>query len=239
MLPFYFGRSDHRLFGTYDAPAEHSSPRGVLICNAAGSEYYNAHRACRTLARKLAGSGVHAMRFDYFGTGDSAGEEGDVRPDDWLGDVGTAVAELLDLAGLRKIDLVGLRVGAALAAAVAGGIPEIERICLWDPILDPSDIVGDTGLLGFSSEFLSGLGNTLRMEEMRLPAGSILVCTGNDPARHEPLARRLKENSPELGFTFHREHGAWESGGVEFGSLPAPVQSLQTISEWSLDRGGA
>lgn len=238
MLPFYFGAGDHRLFGVYDVPARSSSRQGVVICNAVGSEYFNAHRTCRVLARQLAGSGVHVLRFDYLGTGDSTGEVDHLRVADWLKDIETAITELLDLAELRKVDLIGLRAGAALAATAAKKSPKVGRVCLWDPIPSSSDSAGGTDLTEFPSALRSDLSEAMKLEDPTLPPGSIMVCTGSGPRAYELLANRLTAACSGLDITFHVEHGAWESGGDEFGSLPAPVLSLQTILEWSAGRSG-
>jgi alpha-beta hydrolase superfamily lysophospholipase len=233
MIPFFFGASKRRLYGVYDAPAGGISPRGVVICYPLGAEYYYAHRACRSLARQLAGTGVHALRFDYPGTGDSAAETDEVRVDDWVEDVGWAVSELKEMADLETVTLVGLRVGAALAAMVAGGNQDVEQIALWDPISNPVEYVSQLSLTAFSNEFLASLSGLLAMEEGRLPSKTLLVCTGSEPEVHRPLADRLANACPGFRFAHHDEPGAWERGEDEFGSLPAPVRSLQTITEWS------
>jgi pimeloyl-ACP methyl ester carboxylesterase len=108
---------------------------GVVLCYPMGQEYMRAHRAYRQLANLLSRRGHHVFRFDYFGTGDSAGtsDEGSVRL--WLGDVAAAIDEFRDNAALASVSLVGLRLGAALAALVAAERPGIEKVVLWDPVV--------------------------------------------------------------------------------------------------------
>jgi len=135
--PILFGRSGKQLFGAYHPPqARRATEAGVLLCYPLVQEYNRSHWAFRKLARLLARQGCHVLRFDYLGTGDSAGESGDGGVGQWCEDIRTAAAELRDLGGLRRISIAGLRFGASLAAlAVAGGL-EVRELLLWEPALD-------------------------------------------------------------------------------------------------------
>jgi pimeloyl-ACP methyl ester carboxylesterase len=136
MKPFFFGEQDKNLFGVYHAPAE-SRPvgKGVVLCYPFGFEYMTSHRAFRQLARQLSRSGFHVLRFDYFGTGDSAGDGEMASVGQWLEDIATAVAELRDMASIRRVSLVGFKLGAALAAVASTRLPELDALCLWDPVV--------------------------------------------------------------------------------------------------------
>ncbi|MDE2122022.1 MAG: alpha/beta hydrolase, partial [Betaproteobacteria bacterium] len=63
---------------------------GVLICNPFGQEAIRAHRFLRVLSERLSASGFDVLRFDYFGTGDSAGTEAEADLDTWVRDIGMA-----------------------------------------------------------------------------------------------------------------------------------------------------
>src|SRR6185503_18450344 len=122
MQPFYFGTSEQQLFGVYHAAESGSSKRaGVVLCQPVGHEYLRAHRAFRNLAMALAGQGFHVLRFDYFATGDSAGDGEQLSVRQCLSDLATAIDELKDIAGVTKVSLVGLRLGATFAALAASG----------------------------------------------------------------------------------------------------------------------
>src|ERR1700692_718420 len=47
--------------------------RGVVLCNSFGHEYVWTHKGMRRLADELSARGIWVLRFDYRGTGDSAG----------------------------------------------------------------------------------------------------------------------------------------------------------------------
>ncbi|MEP7209271.1 MAG: hypothetical protein ABI740_00410 [Alphaproteobacteria bacterium] len=96
----------------------------------------------RQLAILLAEAGIHSLRFDYYATGDSAGEdaEGDIAG--WRQDILTATEELTSLAGVTRITAVGLRLGATLAAQASVDLGKtIESLVLWDPITEGSGYI--------------------------------------------------------------------------------------------------
>lgn len=82
----------------------------------------------------LAARGFHVFRFDYFGTGDSAGESHEGRLDIWRENLVSAAHELRDIASISTISAVGFRLGAALAASVEG--VRFKDLVLWEPIVD-------------------------------------------------------------------------------------------------------
>jgi pimeloyl-ACP methyl ester carboxylesterase len=137
MQPFYFGSSKTQLFGIYHTPeAEAARSTAIVLCCPLGHEYLRAHRAFRNLAVALAGRGYHVLRFDYFGVGDSSGEAAEVSLHQCLEDLGAAIEELKDTAGVTRVSLIGLRMGATLAAMAAARRRDIDRLVLWDPALD-------------------------------------------------------------------------------------------------------
>jgi alpha-beta hydrolase superfamily lysophospholipase len=137
MRPFYFGRSEAPLFGMHHAPASGAPRRGAaVLCHPFGAEYMRAHRSIRELASRLAQAGFHVLRFDYFGTGDSAGEGEDADLDRWLDDIGTAIDEVRDLSESSAVSLIGLRLGATLSALLGSRRGDVKRAVLWAPIVD-------------------------------------------------------------------------------------------------------
>jgi alpha-beta hydrolase superfamily lysophospholipase len=137
-LPFFFG-ADSGLFGMYHAPA--STPRrAVLMCPPLGQELIRTHRLYRQLAQALAAQGIAVLRFDYHGTGDSAGDSAEV---DWqrcIGDAVTAAGELRSRAGVDRIVAFGARLGGSVALGAADRARFAEVIA-WDPVIDGDDYV--------------------------------------------------------------------------------------------------
>lgn len=138
MTPFYFGSSERQLFGIYDAPPC-LSHRGVILCYPWGEEYTNAHRCFGSLARRLARGGNHVLRFDYYGSGDSAGKGTETTLESWFENLEWALGELNDMAELRSIALIGLRLGGVITAKAALKYDIVKKLVLWDPVFDGQD----------------------------------------------------------------------------------------------------
>ena len=136
MNPLYFGSSQKALFGIYHQPQGPGRNRGVVLCNPLGEEAIRSHRAYRQLATMMARERFHVLRFDYYGTGDSAGDSGDGATGQWLEDIATATDELKDISGAAKVSWVGLRYGATLAIKAAQRRSDLDRLVLWDPVID-------------------------------------------------------------------------------------------------------
>ncbi len=144
MEAFFFGNSKEPLYGVYHSP-QVAAPldEGIVICVPFGQEYMRSHRAVRQLAMLLAKQGFHVLRFDYRGTGDSSGEIENVSPTLWLADIATAVEELKEMTGVDKISLVGLRLGALMAANATNSVVHthslnsqtINHLVMWDPLI--------------------------------------------------------------------------------------------------------
>lgn len=132
LVPLYFGPRDG-LFGVLN-PADGATGRGVLICAPLGYENVIYHRQLAILARRIAAKGTPTLRFDWPGCGDSAGD--DLDPElipRSLASVQTAVETLRDRAGVEHVDIIGLRIGATLAASVVGRTAHAGALALWDP----------------------------------------------------------------------------------------------------------
>jgi alpha-beta hydrolase superfamily lysophospholipase len=135
MTAFFFGHSGRQLYGYHHAPR--GTARGaVLICPSWGPDYQYAHRALRVLAKRLAETGFHAMRFDYSGTGDSWGHSTEADTQRWVEDVHLAIQEFRIMSGQAQVDIVGLRLGAFVAVNATVGRADVRRLVLWDPVVD-------------------------------------------------------------------------------------------------------
>jgi hypothetical protein len=129
----WLGTPDRSLFAWLEVPDDGLVAGAVVICPTMGLEAAYSVRAVRDLSQRLARAGLAALRFDYAATGDSAGAWRD--PElvaEWLGDIRIAIDAVRDL-GVARVSIVGLRIGATLAAAeLARGGP-VDDAVLWDP----------------------------------------------------------------------------------------------------------
>jgi pimeloyl-ACP methyl ester carboxylesterase len=137
------------LFGWMHSPREPGSiAAGLVICNPFGNEAVCAHRSIRHLAERARQSGIAALRFDYDGTGDSAGH--DHEPDRlaaWRASIHAAVDELKRVTGLKRVSLLGIRLGASLAAAAAAERDDIEALVTIAPVVSGKAYVREMRLL--------------------------------------------------------------------------------------------
>ena len=131
--PVYFGAPERPMFGFYHPPAgSRVRGMGVLLCNPLGDDLIRAHRPYRHLAEELASAGFPVLRFDFDGTGDSAGDERDPnRVATWRADVGRAAAELRTRSGVERLALIGLRLGGTFAALGATDLGGVDTLVLW------------------------------------------------------------------------------------------------------------
>ena len=131
----WFGPSERPLYGWVSLPAGGLARGGVVLCPPMGEEGRAAHRTFRRLAEDLAAQGIAALRFDYEGTGDSAGMQDDPdRVAAWLASVEAARQYLLDL-GVSDVSAVGMRLGGTLAGCQAAASTPFHSLVLWDPCL--------------------------------------------------------------------------------------------------------
>ncbi|MCU1282082.1 MAG: alpha/beta hydrolase, partial [bacterium] len=131
----YFGPDDRPLFGWLHRTAA-SSSIGLVICNPFGFESVCAHRSLRHLAAAAAAAGIPAIRFDYDGTGDSAGDDRDpARVAAWLASIGHAAAELRRQTGVERVVLAGVRLGALLATLAAVERDDVAGLIAIAPVV--------------------------------------------------------------------------------------------------------
>lgn len=120
--------------GMYHGVAGHA-PVGLLLCPPLGQMLVRTHRIYRQLAVALAARGVCALRFDYRGTGDSAGDSLALDWQHCLEDIRSAAAELRVRSGCATVVGFGAQLGGSLALAAAPTVG-FSQLILWDPVLD-------------------------------------------------------------------------------------------------------
>ncbi|MFT6988277.1 MAG: pimeloyl-ACP methyl ester carboxylesterase [Paraglaciecola sp.] len=135
MNPLFFGSSAHPLYGIFHPPSgTEIKQEAVLLCPPFGQEYMRSHRAFRQLALILSKKGYAVMRFDYRGTGDSSGDIETTNIQEWLEDIKVAAHEIKETAHVKTVHLIGLRLGAILAAAASTEELNIDKLILWDTL---------------------------------------------------------------------------------------------------------
>jgi hypothetical protein len=232
MMPLYFGPSGRALYGVYEPAAGPMSRTGALVCPPMGAEYYHSHAVCRSLCGRLAKSGVHTLRFDYLGTGDSALEPEEVGVEDWLEDIDLAARELRDMASLSAVRLIGIRAGASLSLFALHAGHVFDGVALWDPSslenvsLDPPSSDSASRPRALSHPPLPGL-------QAHLPAGSLLISTDGTFGPSAAFTEMANAGGDGLAVVRHDERRPWDEEAIAPGRVPMPIRSLQTLVEWA------
>jgi hypothetical protein len=202
--PFFFG--ERSLFGMLHAAAAPS--RGaLLLCAPLLQEGIRSHRALWALAEQAARSGIDAMCFDWYGSGDSAGDGPQATLQSLLDDLREASSELLARAGAGSMRWLGLRSAALpLQAYLATQRLPVDLV-LWDPQLDGGRVV-----------------EAWRSQHVRQIGGS---------GRY-PFARREAEPDELLGFEAGAPllHSLDE---LDAARLPLPPGSRVRLAVWETD----
>jgi alpha-beta hydrolase superfamily lysophospholipase len=155
--PCYFRSGDNQLFGWLHAPAAARTDLGVVICNPFGYESICAHRSVREFAQSIAARGMPVLRFDYAGTGDSSDvDEHDDQLEHWVPDVVAAIRELRRAAKVERVCLLGIRLGALLAALAAADGDLVDSLVLIGPVVSGKRYVRELRMTQLAGIALSG-----------------------------------------------------------------------------------
>ncbi len=134
--PHFFGPSERPIFGWLHRAAAPHGDLGLVICNPFGHEAQNIHRSLRHFAESSAAIGISALRFDFDGTGDSGGDDTDSeRLAVWINSIHRAVELLREATGVTRVALLGVRLGALLAALAASKRDDVCGLALIAPVV--------------------------------------------------------------------------------------------------------
>lgn len=131
--PAYFGPHGS-LFGITAEPAYPPST-GVLLCPPLGQELIRSHRLYRQLAHMFVRRGLAVLRFDYHGSGDSAGDGHETTLSRCVEDTLAAADELRRRSRCRRLFAFGARLGGSIALQAHERHP-FDALMLCDPVLD-------------------------------------------------------------------------------------------------------
>jgi pimeloyl-ACP methyl ester carboxylesterase len=243
----WFGGPERPLFGRLAAPTSGMAAGGVLISPPIGREARLARRALRGLAISLATSGYVCLRFDHYGTGDSAGSLDDEDFDlAWKRGIEQGV-ELLRSWGVQSVSAVGMRLGATILGVAASEHDlQLSSAVLWDPCesgrtyaremraLEALRRSQNRGPLEIS-EFVFSDDTAVRLASLSLSnaathtiAKRILVVAREDRAVPQRLRQRFDADGVEWAATSEQS----ELLEVELPLAVQPESTLSLIETW-------
>lgn len=194
-----------RVFAALHRPTQQPF-RAIVMCHPLGEEKLWSHRVFVSFARELAAAGVAVLRFDFRGEGDSDRDFQQTDFESRISDCNVAVDAVRRMnPSVTEVTLLGLRAGAAVAAAVAGRRSDLSRLVLWDPVIDGAAYMQAVLRLNLMYQMARHRKVVENREELveRLARGETVNIEGYEVA--EPLFRQLSDF--KLDDALQRFHG--------------------------------
>jgi len=140
--PVVFKSQGQQIVGMLHLPERRAKkmPAVVLFHGFTGTKV-EPHRIFVKMARALAGAGIVALRFDFRGSGDSAGDFSRMTVSGELKDAAEALRFMRRQPGVdaKRVGVLGLSMGGAVAAMTIGRDRSIPVAALWSPVADFDD----------------------------------------------------------------------------------------------------
>ena len=250
-VPIVFMAAGAWCFGWFHPARLPARKVGVVLCSPIGYEAICAHQTYTQLAEALAEAGFAVVRFDYHGTGDSAG--GDADPDRvraWMDSITSAINELKRLGDVLHVAFFGVRLGATLAAHTASQLGGIESLVMWAPCITgrsfarelraasgnrPKSVrpvaLGDIEALGYlyTAQTLQDL-QALDCQCLDRPLARRVLILGRDDMPDEgPLPSRFRDIGMDTSYAVMHGYSGMMTEPHEAVSAPA---TLNLITDW-------
>lgn len=201
--------------------------RRILILPPFAEEMNKSRHVLAAIAKRLAEAGHAVLMPDLYGTGDSEGDFGDAAIDLWRHDIDVAIERL---PGTADVDLIGLRLGALLAADAASR-HKLRSLTLVHPVLDGRQQLTQMLRLRLAAGLMGdGAKETAAELRQRLGAGEPLEIAGYSlsPILAAGLESLTLADSPPVGV----DSLNWIECVIEDGRALMPA-SLRVLDAWS------
>ena len=220
--PVVFECKGQQLVGMFHVPeGKGRFPTALLLHGFTGTKV-EAHKLFVKLARALVDHGIATLRFDFRGSGDSAGEFQDLTIRSEVADALEAIKFLArhEQVNARRLGLVGLSLGAAVASyVVAREKTRVKSLALWAPVADGAGILDDlstpdavaslaqTGITDFGGhlvgvQFIRQFADMKPLREIVKSKCPVLLIHGQQdqtvPAEHAELYERAVRSAKRL-----------------------------------------
>ncbi len=136
-----FSSDGEAVLGVLHVPDRAPAP-GLIMCHGFTGHKGEAHRLFVEAARDFCSHGMVVLRFDFRGSGDSAGEFRDMTVSREIADAAAAFEFLASRseADAERVGVLGLSLGGCVAACLAGRESRVKALVLWAPLAQPRRI---------------------------------------------------------------------------------------------------
>jgi dipeptidyl aminopeptidase/acylaminoacyl peptidase len=142
-IPAYFQNEGQMIAGTLHIPDRGRRPvPGVVLCHGFTGNKCEAHFLFTKMSRALERKGIASLRFDFRGSGESAGEFSEMTVPREISDAVCAVRFLRACTGIdaKRVGILGLSLGGCVAACAAGRLRDLKGCALWAAVASPSEL---------------------------------------------------------------------------------------------------
>lgn len=136
--PIWLDGGSGRLYAALHCPVSAVGSTGVLSVPPLLHEQPRSRRFITEVASGLAALGLPCLRFDFAGTGDSAGNGAPIDFASMGRDLDVAAAALRSLAGVDRVVVLAWRGAALVVDRWLRTEPPVDQVVLWEPIVDGS-----------------------------------------------------------------------------------------------------
>ena len=181
------------VFGVLHLPQRSPAP-GIIMCHGFTGSRSETHRLFVKTARDFARNGLAVLRFDFRGSGDSAGEFREMTVSREIEDAEAALNYLVSRPEVdgNRVGVLGLSLGGCVAACLAGREARIRALVLWaatahpertrarlTPQFEGKDVLDLHGW-DLGRAYLDDLVNIVPLKEAARYLGPSLVVHGSD-----------------------------------------------------------
>ncbi len=237
------------IWHTANAPFE-AAP-AVICCHGFTGHKAESQRLFVLLARALAAHGIGVLRFDFRGSGDSAGAFRDMTVAREIADTQAALDYVRSRTDVDPgyMALLGFSLGGLVAAVTAAAHPDLRALALWNPVARPQRLwdrlssedrarversggVVDMGGWAVGAAFVDELRTLDPLSQVATPGTTpVLVVTGEADASvpvTEGQAYVDAWRSAGREVTAHGVKGAQHT----FNTLPHQREAIEVTAVW-------
>jgi alpha/beta superfamily hydrolase len=239
-----FSSEGEAVLGVLHIPERVPAP-GLIMCHGFTGHKAETHRLFVDAARDFCEHGLAALRFDFRGLGDSAGEFREMTVSREITDARAAFDFLASRSEVNpgRLGVLGLSLGGCVAACLAGRESRARALVLWGPVahathlferLAPefgSDLVVDMQGWALGRALLDDLPNIDPLKEIEGYSGPSLVVHGTADESVPPSEG--SDYRIALGGRCRLHHVA--GADHVFSSLPWKTEAIEVSREFLVD----